>query len=70
MTIDITEFEGEEQRYLGYEEMRAILENDRRWALVYDIETKPAEMKVLKDFFDESSVHATEAPWEVRPQEG
>lgn len=70
MTIELSDLEVEHElpRYIDAKELEAVLANERRWSLFYDIETEPADDETLYSFFDESAVTLPEHPGEFDPK--
>jgi predicted PolB exonuclease-like 3'-5' exonuclease len=64
MTIELYDLETEdiEPTYLEPAELDAILQNERRYSLFYDIETTPADDETMYSFFDEGKVKLPDEP--------
>lgn len=70
MKIELADLEVEHEptnRYITFPELEALVANERKWTLFYDIETGPAPEELVYEFFDEGAVKLPEHPGEFDP---
>lgn len=68
MSLEVSSPKGQPKEVLP-KELVAILENERRSVLVYDIETMPAPEETIRQFFKEENVKLPKHPGQFDPQQ-